>query len=105
MICKYERGKSHLVNEDGFFKKVLENRYKETPYSIVKQFIGKDWMIYIIESEDVVYGIELAGTKKYAIHKIENNILYNELQEQHMWYDAVTNSLNSYKEYFPTVFS
>ena len=98
MIYKYERGKSHLVNEDGFFKKVLENRYKETPYSIVKQSIGKNWMIYIIESEDVVYGIELTDTKKYAVHKIENNILYNELQNQHILHSAVMDCLDGYKK-------
>lgn len=98
MICKYERGKSHLVNEDEFFKRVLENRYKETPYSIVKQSIGQDWMIYIIENENVVYGIELAGTKTYAVHKIENNILYNELQKQHIFHSAVMDCLNSYKK-------
>ena len=65
MISKYERGKSNLLREEEFFKKVLDSRYKNTPYSIVKETIGHDWMIYIIESEDVVYGIELAGTKKY----------------------------------------
>ena len=96
MINRTEREKSNLVNEDGFFKKVLENRYKDTPYSIVKETIGKDWMIYFVESENIVYGIERTDTKKRAIEKIEGKELYNEIYHQSSWYNNIMLNLSIY---------
>lgn len=96
MISKYERGKSNILREKEFFKKVLDSRYKDTPYSIVKEAIGHDWMIYIIENENVVYGIERTDTKKNAIQRIESKIIYNELNNQSKWHNNVMITLYNY---------
>lgn len=79
MYCEI-RGKSFLNNEDAFFNKVLESRYKDSPYAIVKEQIGKTWSLYIIsEDTNIVYGGWAYYTKKDAIEAIESKRFYNEL--------------------------
>lgn len=81
-MFNFERGKSSLVNEEGFFKKVIDNRYQDTPYSIIKEN-DHSWSLYII-SEDLntIYGGWGYYTKKSAIKAIENKEFYNEMKRE-----------------------
>ena len=85
------RGKNSLVNEDNFFNKVLKNRYKDSPYSIVKEKIGKSWSLYIISEDcNTIYCGWGYNTKKDAVNDIESGRFYNELdREFKLHYNAI----------------
>ena len=90
-MYKETRGKNSLVNEESFFNRVLENRYKDSPYSIVKEKIGKTWSLYIISEDcNTIYGGWGYYAKKDAIQDIESGRFYNELdREFKLHYNAI----------------
>ena len=70
-----------LVYPDAYFKKITDNRYKDTNYSIVKES-RRNWCVYVIGDRGV-YLICGYWSKESAIEAIESGNLLNELKTQH----------------------
>lgn len=87
MLYTYEKGKIGMNEEQEkmFFNKILENRYKDTQYSIVKD--GSSWDVYVIGRQDInddrVYGGYAYHTKKSAIDAIESGRLLREIVDNY----------------------
>lgn len=96
-MYKETRGKNSLVNEDSFFNEVLKNRYKDSPYSIVKEKIGKTWTLYIIsEDSNTIYGGWGYYTKKDAIKDIESGKFYNNLNTEFKFHFSALDIIQKY---------
>jgi len=55
-----------------YFDEILSKRYKDTPFAIVKEKIGKMWSVFIIIDNDHIVGYMQYWTKGDAIEAIES---------------------------------
>lgn len=74
-----------------FLKKINDNRYNETNFSIVKRI--SDWVIYVIDDENGVFETFAYNTKQSAIDSIESGKLKKEIFEQKILYDRLAEVL------------
>lgn len=55
------------------FHEIIDSRYKDTPFAIVKNKIGKDWDLYVLTDGDQgAYEICRYSRKRDAIRDIES---------------------------------
>jgi hypothetical protein len=54
-----------------YLDEIISKRYKDTPFAIIKEKIGKMWTVYIILDKEHVVGCMTCWTKGEAIKEIE----------------------------------
>lgn len=74
-----------------FLKKINDNRYKDTNYSIVKD--GSYWSVYVIDDDLGIFETNGYSTKKSAIRAIETGELKREIFTQQLLYNEIVKVL------------
>ena len=74
-----------------FLKKINDNRYKDTNYSIVKD--GSYWAVYVIDDDLGIFETNGYSTKKSAIKAIETGELKREIFTQQLLYNEIVKVL------------
>jgi uncharacterized protein YegP (UPF0339 family) len=74
-----------------FIKKVCENRYKDSNYSIMKD--GSYYVVYVIKEDLGIFEVMGYHSKKSAINAIESGSLKKELFTQQLYYNEISKVL------------
>ena len=80
-----------------FIDKVLKNRYKDTPYSIIKD--GRMWSVYIrldINNEECICGYQSYYSKSDAIKDIEDNKIFENIKKEYETLKTIYKYLKDY---------
>ena len=83
-------------NKPEYFDEILSKRYKDTPFAIIKEKIGKMWTVYIIIDDNRICGYMQYYTKGSAIKEIEEGNIYRAIRSEFVVLNYVHNTLNNY---------
>jgi len=78
-----------------YFKAIVAKRYKNTPFALVKEAIGKMWTIYIIIDENRIVGYMQYYTKREAVKEIEEGRITKSINKELEVLKLVCNVLNN----------
>ncbi len=81
-----------------YFNEIISKRYKDTPFSLIKEAIGKFWTVYIIIDENRIVGYMQYHTKREAVKEIESGHIYKVIKEEFETLTVVHNILDNYYE-------
>ena len=99
MISVFNKKDNNLLNPDEYFDNIYKNRYKDTPFAIVKGKHDSFWQIFVIDDifhTDNVYLVDGHYSKESAINAIESGTLVKELCSQLEKYNSTVCILNKY---------
>lgn len=77
-----------------YFKAIIAKRYKDTPFALVKEAIGKMWTVYIIIDENRIVGYMQYHTKGDAVKEIEEGRIIKSINREFNVLNLVCNVLN-----------
>lgn len=77
-----------------YLDEIISKRYKDTPFAIVKEKIGRMWTVFIILDEEHVVGYEQYWTKGKAVKAIESGEIQKTIDKEFKTLTVIHEFLN-----------